>query len=109
LQDHAIGILQLNAAGASRNRTAGSDGAVRAFDRSWSPQIEGPSNKLSGRSADREADAHARYSERITLATQDQQALPAANSDNETALGEDDRDLADFGMRWSTDPSHTHE
>src|ERR1700750_224450 len=47
LQDHAMAILQYTAPAPSRNRTAGSNGAVGAFDRSWPPQIEGPSNKLS--------------------------------------------------------------
>src|SRR5207245_1316508 len=34
LQDHAIGILQLNASSPSRNRTTGSDRAESAFNRS---------------------------------------------------------------------------
>src|SRR5947207_35588 len=103
LQDHAIGVLQLNASRASRNGTPGSDSAVRAFDRSWSLQIEGPSNKLGCRGSDREADAHARYGERIALASQDQHAFAAADSDDEPTLGEDDRDLAGFSSGWRTD------
>ena len=46
LQDHAIGILQLNASSPSRDRTAGSDRAVSAFNRSRPSQIEGPSASL---------------------------------------------------------------
>src|SRR5882757_1458384 len=57
LQDHAIGILQLNASSPSRNRTAGSDRAVSAFNRSRPFQIEGPSDQLSCRAPDVEADA----------------------------------------------------
>jgi hypothetical protein len=109
LQDHAIGILQLNASRASRNGTAGSDRAIRAFDRTWSSQIEGSSNKLGGRGADREADAHTRYAERIAPASEDQYTIAAADSDNEAALGKDNRDPAGFGMQWRTDTSHACE
>src|SRR5215207_2402515 len=49
LQDHAIGILQLNASGPSRNGTADSDRAVSAFNRSRPSQIEGPSDQLRAR------------------------------------------------------------
>ena len=109
LQDHAIGVLQLNASSAGRDRAAGSDRAVRAFDRSWPLQIERSSNKLGGRGSDREADAHARYGERIALASEDQHALAAPDSDDESALGEYDRDLAGFSPRWRTDASYAQE
>src|SRR5438874_11779343 len=63
LQDHAIGILQLNSSSPSRNRTTGSDRAESTFNRSRLLQIEGSSDQLGRRGPDREADAHARYSE----------------------------------------------
>src|SRR5258708_2916935 len=52
LQDHAIGILQLNAPSPSRNGTAGSDRAVSAFNRNRPFQIEGVSDQLSCRVSD---------------------------------------------------------
>ena len=82
---------------------AGKTPGGEAFDRSRFLQIEGSSNKLGGRGPDREADAHARYGERIALAAQHQHALTAADSDDEPALGKDNRNLAGFRSRGCTD------
>jgi hypothetical protein len=109
LQDHAIGILQLNASSPSRNRTAGSDRAVSAFKRSWAIQIEGPSNQLSCRGSDREADAHTRDSEWIALASEGQHALAAADPDDESAFREHDGNLTGFGPRWRAKTSYAYE
>lgn len=59
LQDHAIGILQLNSTRPDGKGTPRSDSGVPAFDRSRPLQIDGSSNELGGRCSDREADAHA--------------------------------------------------
>jgi hypothetical protein len=99
----------LNASRTSGNGTTGSGGGVRAFDRSRSLQIEGPSNKFGGRGSDRKADAHARYGKWIALASEHEHALAASDSDNEPALGEDDCNLAGFSSGWSTDASHAHD
>ena len=109
LQDHAIGILQLNASSPSRNGPAGSDRAVSAFNRSRPCQIKGPSDELRCRSTDRKSDAHARYGEWIALASQDQHALAAADSDDEPAFREYDGDLTGFGPRWRAETSHAYE
>jgi len=109
LQDHAIGILQLNASGPSYNGTAGSDRAVSAFNRSRPFQIESPSDQLACRGSDREADAHARYGEWIVPASQGQYAVAAANPDDEAALREYDGDLTGFGARWRAETSQAYE
>jgi hypothetical protein len=109
LQDHAIGILQLNASSPSRNGAASSDRAVSAFNRSRPFQIEGPSDQLSCRGSDREADAHARYGEWIVLASQGQHALAAADPDNKPAFREYDGDLTGIGPRWLAETSHAYE
>jgi hypothetical protein len=109
LQDHAIGILQLNASSPSRNRTAGSDRAESAFNRSRATQIEGPSDQLGCRGSDREADAHARYGEWIVLASEGQHALAAADPDDEPALREYDGDLTGFGPRRRAETSYAYE
>jgi hypothetical protein len=62
--------------------------------------MESPSDQLSCRGSDREADAHARDGEWITLASEDQHALAAADPDNEPAFREYDRDPTGFGPRW---------
>ena len=86
LQDHAIGILQLNAGSPSNNCTTSSDRAVRAFKRSRAIQVEGLSDQLGCRGSDREADVHARYGERVALASEGQHALAAADPDDEPPL-----------------------
>jgi hypothetical protein len=105
LQDHAIGILQLNACSSSRNRTTGSDRAVSAFKRCRAIQVEGLSDQLGCRGSDREADVHARYGEWIALASEGQHALATADSDNEPAFREHNGDLTGFGPRWRAETS----
>src|SRR5262249_7354664 len=73
------------------------------------PQIEGASGQLGSRAADREADAHARYGERIAPAVQDQHALAGADSDDESAPREDDGNLTGFGPRRRAPSSHASE
>jgi formate dehydrogenase subunit delta len=109
LQDHAIGILQLNASSPCRNRTAGSDRAVSAFNRSRATQIEGPSDQLGCRGSDREADAHARCGEWIALASEGQHALAAADPDDESAFREHDGNLTGFGPRGRAETSYACE
>src|SRR5260370_20654413 len=88
LQDHSVGVLQLNASGATGERATGTDGAVGALNGRRPPQIESPSNKLGGRGPDRKADAHARDGERITLASQDQYDFASSDPDDEPAVRE---------------------
>jgi len=109
LEDHTIGILQLDASSPSRQGTAGSDRAVTAFNRSRPSQIQGPSGEPGCRGSDREADAHARYGEWIAFASEGQHALAAADPDDEPAFREYDRDPAGFGPRWRAEASHAHE
>jgi hypothetical protein len=109
LQDYAIGILQLNASSPSRNGPASSDRAVSAFNRSRSFQVKGPPDELRCRSTDRKPDAHTRYGEWIALASEDQHALAAADSDDEPALREYDGDLTGFSPRWCAESSHAYE
>jgi hypothetical protein len=101
--------LQLNASSPSRNGTAGSDCAVSAFNRSRPIQVEGPSDQLSCRGSDREADAHARCGEWIVLASEYQYALAAAHPDDEPAFREHDGDLTGFGSRWRAETSYAYE
>jgi hypothetical protein len=109
LQDHAIGILQLNASSPCRNRTTGPDRAVSAFKRSRTIQIDGPSDQLGCRGSDCEADAHARCGEWIVFASEGQHALAAADPDDESAFREYHDDLTGFGPRWRAKTSYAHE
>ena len=109
LQDHAIGILQLNGSRSGYNGPASSDRAESAFNRSRTSQVEGPSDQPGCRGSDREADAHARYSERILLASQGQHAFTATDSDDEPAFGEYDGDMTGFGPRWRAEASYACE
>src|SRR5258708_9632188 len=104
LQDHAVGVLQLNARGATGERATGTDSAVGALNGRRPPQIESPSNKLGGRGPDRKADAHARAGERITLDSQHQHALASSDPDDEPAFREYDGDLTGFGPRCRDKP-----
>ena len=83
-----------------RNGAAGSDRAVSTFNRSRSCQIKGPSDELRCRGTDCKTDAHARYREWIAIASVDQHALAAANSENEPAFREYHGDLTGFSPRW---------
>jgi hypothetical protein len=83
----------LNASSPSRNRTTGSDRAESAFKRSRATQIEGPSDQLSCRGSNREADAHGEW---IALASEGQLALAAADSDD---LSRDD--LTSSATSWT--------
>ena len=58
LQNDTPAVLQLHAAGAGRDRTAGAECGVAAFDIGWAAHVERMPAKLAGGGADREADAH---------------------------------------------------
>src|SRR5258708_29721541 len=68
LQDHAIGVLQLNPSGATGERATGTNGAVVGLNRRRPPQVEGPSNNLGGRGPARKPDPHARVRQWLMLA-----------------------------------------
>src|SRR5205823_11331879 len=61
------------------------------------------------RGTDCKTDAHARYDEWIALASEDQHALAAADSDDEPAFREYDGDLTGFSPRWCAESSHAYE
>ena len=92
LQYHTFLILQLHAASTGRQRSTSADRAVGSLDIASDCAGSGRARTTGGRCADREADAHPGDLERITMAMEVQNAVTAADADDEPALGEDHPD-----------------
>src|SRR5258705_1834991 len=92
LQDDAVGILQLHAAGSGRKSAAGAGSAIVPGNVSGTPQVHGPADQLGGRCANGEADAGSRNRERIVSAAECQHTLATSDANDEPAFGEHDAD-----------------
>ncbi len=80
---------------------SGADHTIHSLDVAGAADVQRTARELCGRSANRGADAHAGHGERITVAAEDQDAVTAADAEDEAAFGKDDANLADPGTRWS--------
>ena len=100
---HAIGVPQANTSGAAGKCATSADRSVGAFNGLGAPQVEGLSNKLGGRGANRATHTYARDSEWIMRASKRQHALAAANTEDKAALGKHDSDRSGFRMQCCAD------
>src|ERR1700716_2105106 len=98
LKDDAVGVLQLDTAGASGQRATGPGSAIAAGDVAGTAQIQCATDKLGGRGTNGGAEARARDLEGVIPATECKHALAAAYTDDEPRLGKHDAHRSGFRL-----------
>src|SRR5262249_21175080 len=106
--DHAPPVLQLHPTGAPDQRAAKAKGAIAAGEVAQPGHIGGPAVEMRDGPTDRQAQAQTIDRERILAAFKRQNAMPGANTADQTCLCEGDAEIAVLGLGWRNQ-CHPHK